>query len=110
RVDGDVLAKASLYMRHAHRAAHEAHIQALVPHPFTAMQADVAGLAWIHGHPHAGRKMRHIAADRSDHAGYFVSKRHRLLDPHGAEAAVMVVMQVRTADATGGDLDTHLLG
>ena len=71
------------------------------------MDADAARLARIDRHPHAGHQMRYPTADRVDHAGDFVSERHRLLDPDRAEAAVMVVMQIRTADAAGGDLDPH---
>ena len=110
RIDRDVFAKPALHVRHPHRAAHEAHVQALIAHPFAAMDTDAAGLARIHGHPNARLEMRHAAADCGDYAGYFMSKRHRLLDPHRAEAAMMVVVQVRAADAAGGDLDAHFVG
>jgi hypothetical protein len=97
-------------VRHTHGAAHEAHVEALIPHPLAAMEADAAGLARIHRHPHAGLKMRHIAGNGGDHTGDFVTERHRLLDPDRAEPAVMIVVQVRTADAAGGDLDAHFAG
>ena len=60
RVNRDVLAKASLYVRHAHGTADEAHVQALIPQPLAAMDADTAGLARIHGHPHAGREIGRV--------------------------------------------------
>ncbi len=39
-----------------------------------------------------------------------VPQDHRLAQPHGAEAALLVVMQVRAADAAGADADLHLAG
>ena len=44
-----------------------------------------------------------LAADLVDRAGDLVPERHRLLQPDGAEAAVMVVVQVGAADAAGFD-------
>ena len=35
---------------------------------------------------------------------------HRLLEPYRTEAAVVVVMQVRSADAANGELDLDLAG
>ena len=110
RVDRDMLAKTALHMRHAHRAAHEAHVEALIAHALAAMDADAAGTARIDRDARARRKMRNAGADRGDDAGDFVPERHRLLDPHGAEAAVVIIMQVGTADAAGGDLDAHFAG
>jgi hypothetical protein len=46
------------------------------------------------------------AADAGDGAGDLVAEDHRLLQPHSAEAAVEIVVQVRAADAAG--LDPHL--
>ena len=37
-----------------------------------------------------------------------MAKDHRLLDPHGTEAAVIEVMKIRAADATGADGDGDL--
>ena len=46
-------------------------------------------------------KPRDAGADRLDDAGHLVAQHHRLLDAHGAEAAVLEVVQVRAADAAG---------
>src|SRR5882757_8298184 len=92
-------------MRHPHRAAHEAHVEALIAHSLAAVEADAAGLARIHRHPRAGLKLRHIVADGCDHARYLVSERHRLLDPDRAKTAMVIIVQIRTADAAGGDFD-----
>ena len=53
--------------------------------------------------------MRHAAADRCDRARNFMPQRHRLSDPDRAESAVMVIMQVRAADAAGGDFYAHFV-
>ena len=37
-----------------------------------------------------------------------VAKDHRLLQPHGAEAAMLGVMQIRPADAARGQPQQHL--
>jgi len=37
-----------------------------------------------------------------------MAQRHRLLEPHGAEAAVLEIMQVRATDATKGHAHLQL--
>ncbi|MGX0995178.1 hypothetical protein AB7M38_002470 [Bradyrhizobium diazoefficiens] len=108
RIDREELAKAALHMGKAHRAAEEAHVEALVAHPLLAMQALAARLARIDGDARARLHAGHAVTDGRDHAGDLMAQRHRLLDAHDAEAAVMVVMQVRAADAAIGDLDADL--
>ena len=48
-------------------------------------------------------------AHRLDAAGHLVAQHHRLLDAHGAEAAVLEVVQVRAADAAGAHAHLQLV-
>ena len=50
------------------------------------------------------------APELGDMAGDLVAEDHRLPQPHRAEAAVAVVVQVRTADAAGREPDADLAG
>src|SRR4051812_23961601 len=92
-------------MGKAHRAAEEAHVEALVAHAFLAMQAPAARLARIDRDAGARLHVRDAVTDGCDHAGDLVAERHRLLDPYDAEAAVMIVVQIGPADAAVRDLD-----
>ena len=49
-------------------------------------------------------------AHRGDMAGDFVPEDHRLPEDHRAEAPVVVVVEVGSADAARGDPDLHLPG
>ena len=75
----------------------------------TAVAAGLARHARVDRDARAGGEIRHLGADLLDHAGDLVPERHRLLDPHGAEAAVVVVVQVRAADAARRDADADLV-
>lgn len=108
RIDRDELAKAALHMRKAHRAAEEAHVEALVAEAFLAMQALAARLARIDRNAGAGLYRSDTVTDGRDHAGDLVPQRHRLLDADDAEAAVMVVVQVGAANTAISDLDADL--
>ncbi len=103
-----MLTETALHMRHAHRAAHETHVQALVVQAFATMNADPARTARIHRDAHTRCKVRHALTDRGDDACDLVAERHRLLDPHRAEAAMVIIMQIGAADAAGCDLDADL--
>ncbi len=51
---------------------------------------------------------RDTFANRGNEACDLVPQRHGLLDAHRAEAAMVIIMQIGTADAAIGDLDAHL--
>jgi hypothetical protein len=108
--DRQTLSEAALGMGEAHRASDEVHIQALMPHPLAAVTAAPARSARVHGDAGAGRHRRHPCADLHDGAGDLVAEHHRLLDPHGAEAAMVEIVQVRAADAARLDRDADLVG
>src|SRR5262249_40007437 len=107
-VDGDIFAKAALDMGHAHRAAHEAHVEALVAHALLAVHAPPARLARIDGNAHTRIHLRDAVTDRGDDARDLVAERHWLLNRHGAEAAMVIVVQVGAADAAIGYSDADL--
>lgn len=72
------------------------------------MQALAARLARIDRNAGARLDAGDAVTDGRNHAGDLMPQRHRLLDANDAEAAMMVVMQVGTADAAIGDLDANL--
>ena len=51
----------------------------------------------------------HGAAELDHRAGDFVAQDHRLLDAHGAEAAMLVIMQIRPANTAGLDANLHIM-
>jgi hypothetical protein len=67
-----------------------------------------ARAAGIDRHTVADREAGNAGADLYDFAGHFVAQDHRFLDPHGAKAAILVVVQVGPADAARPDADHHL--
>ena len=106
--DGEALAERALDMREAHCAAEEAHVQALVLQAVLAIAAGAAGDAGIDGDELADLDRADARADRADRAGNLVAEDHRLLQAHGAEAAMEEIVQVRPAYAAGGDVDTDV--
>jgi len=75
-----------------------------------AVAAQAAGAARTDGDAVAGLVLAHAAADLLDDAGHLVAEHHRLLDAHGAEAAMLVVVQVRPADAAAAHAHAQLAG
>ena len=57
-----------------------------------------------------GAKPGDAGADGLDDAGHLVPQHHGLLDAHGAEAAVLVVVQVGAADAAAAHAHQHWCG
>ena len=110
RFDHDLLTECTLYVRRAHGAAVVAHVQAVVLQALLAELADAARTARADRHTFAGREAAHVGTDCLDHARHFVAEHHRLLDPHGTEAAVLVVVQVGTADAAAAHAHLQLIG
>lgn len=97
-------------MGKAHGAAEEAHVEALVAHAFLAVQALAARLAGIDRDTRARLHARDAFTNCGNDAGDLVPKRHRLLNAHGAEAAMVIIVQVGAADAAIGDLHTDFTG
>src|SRR6185295_8100967 len=89
-----------------HRAAIEAHVEAVLLLALRAIAAGAAGSARVDGDTLAGLHARDLGADTRDRARDLMTEDHRLLQPHGAEAAVEIVVQVGAANAAG--LDAHL--
>ena len=78
--------------------------------PSWQKRQSAAGPARADRHAVADREARDAGADFLDHAGDLVAEHHRLLDADGAEAAVLVVVQVRAADAAGAHAHAGLAG
>ena len=104
----DAFAKAALNMWEAHGAAHEPHVEAVVALSCSTVAARVAWQARVDGDPYARLHPRHLTADLVDRAGDLVPKRHRLPQAHGPESAVVVIVQVGTANPSGLDSDTDI--
>ena len=103
----EMLAKRTLNVRHRHRAAIEAHVEAVVLLALQAIVTGIAGPARRDGDAVTDREPGHRRSQRLDGPGDFVTEDHGLAHPHGAEAAMVEIMQIRSADAAGldGDLD-----
>ena len=105
----DRLAECALDMREAHRATVEPHVEALVLPPLQAIAAVIAGHARTDRDAVADLDSPRLRADRFDDAGDFVAENHRFLQPHGAEAAVVVIVEIRAADAAESDAHADIL-
>jgi hypothetical protein len=97
-------------MRKPHGTPDESHVETLVVLASPAIPAFVAWPAGIHGNPQARGDARHLTSNLVNGAGNLVPERHRLLQPDGAEAAVIVVVQVRPANAAGLDPNPDIAG
>jgi len=110
RADDDPVAEHSLDMRHPHRRAHEAHVEAMLLQPLAAIGAVVAGVAGVDRDAVAHGKAADPGADLDHRPGGLVAKDDRLSHPDRAEAAVLIVMQVRPADTARADRHQRLAG
>ena len=110
RLDHDLLAKRALHVRHAHRAAVVAHVQAVVLQAELAVAALPARPARADRDPVADRQAADAGADRVDRARDLVAQHHRLLQADAAEAAVLPVVQVGAADAADAHPHADLAG
>src|SRR6185369_7352585 len=72
---------------------------------FLAIAAGAARPARVHGDALAYLDACDLRADARHRTGDLVAEDHRLLEPHRAEAAVVVIVQVGAADAAR--LDAH---
>jgi hypothetical protein len=100
------LAEAALHMGKAHCAAVEAHVETMLLLALRTVAAGAAGAAWIDGDALARLQAGNFRANARNRSGDLVAQNHRLAQPHGAEAAIEIVVEVGAADAAG--LDAHL--
>jgi len=75
-----------------------------------AIVAGVAGPARRNRDAVTDRKSGYARTQGFDRSGDLVTEDHGLAHPHGAEAAMVEVVQVRSADTAGFDRDLDLAG
>ena len=109
-VGHQLFAERALDVRKRHGRSVEAHVQALVVQSLAAEPAGPAGTRRRHRDEIARREAVDPLPHFGDVSGDFVTEDHRLLQANRSEAAVVVVVQVRTADAAGGQADPDLSG
>ena len=97
--DHQLLAEGALNVRKRHGAAVKAHVQAMVLHAGLAKTAVAARAGRRYGDALAFCKTADFRAHGLHDTGDLVAQGHGLLDAHGAKAAVLVVVQVRAANA-----------
>ena len=73
-----------------------------------AVDAGVAGAAGIDRDALANREAGDARAERMQRARHLMAKHHRLLQADDAKAAMVVIMQVRAANAADADADENL--
>src|SRR5207253_2517243 len=76
--------------------------------PSQALFAVPARHAWLHGDALAGGQGGHAVADSCDDPARLVPEDQRLVDDVGADPAVLVVVDVGSADPYRPNLDEHL--
>jgi hypothetical protein len=91
-------------------SSEEAHIGTEVVAAGAALPAAPAGHARLQRHPLADPVAARLGSLGNHHPGGLVAQDEGSVDHVGADAAVIVVMDVGAADADGPDLDQHLLG
>jgi hypothetical protein len=108
-LDHDLLAKSALNVREGHGAAVKAHVQAVVVLAGLAVAAMAAGPRGRDGDALPAHKPTDFGPPAVDDARDLVAQGQGLADAHRAKAAVLVVVQVRAADATESDFNAQLL-
>ncbi len=104
------LTEGALNMRERHRGAVKAHVHAVV------WQAFVAVAAWPQGREGETAtswplvRLVTPSPSASNMARDLVAEDHRFLQAHGAEAAVVVIVQIAAADAACRQTDQNLAG
>ncbi len=102
-------AEAALDVRHAHGAAVEAHVQAVLLGAFETVFARLAGQRGVDGDAISDLDRCDAGADGFDDAGHFVSEHNGLAHAHRAKAAMMIVVEIGAADAAVVDADADLM-
>ena len=110
RIGDQTFAECPLNMRKGHGAAVKAHVEAVVWQAFRTRAAGAAGSAGRDGDKLALGKAGGAGAQCLDKGADLVAQDHRFAQAHRAKAAVVIVMQVRAADAAPGQPETKLAG
>ena len=101
--DDNLVTERALDMRKSHRAAVEANIETLIRMSFDAVTAVTAGVARVDCHAISDFDSRDTLADLDHGSSHFVPEDHRFLEANRAESAMLVVMQIGSADAARGE-------
>jgi hypothetical protein len=109
-VDHQALPEPTLNMREPHGASDKAHVETLVVLAGPAIPACVAWLTGIHGDPHSRRHPSNFAPNLVHGASDLVPESHGLPQPDGPEATVVVIVEIRPADAAGLYPDPNITG
>ena len=100
--DDNLVTERALDMRKAHRTAVKANVETLIRMSFDAVAAVTTRVARVDRHPIADADSRDTLADGDDGSSHFVPKDHGFLEANRAETAMLVVMQVGSADSARG--------
>ncbi len=103
------LAECALNVRKAHGAAIKAHVVTVILLALLAVAARSTRPARVDRHTVARTYALHLAANGIHDAGHLMSQHHRLADPDRSESTVMVIVQIRSADAASLDPDVDLV-
>ena len=106
----EVLAEHALHVRVEAGAAEEAHVAAELLAALAAVVALAARVRRAHRHLVADLDPGDAGADRGDGGRRLVARNQRLAHDEAAVAALVVIMDVRTADAAGAQPQQHLAG
>ena len=104
------LAERALNMGEGHRGAVKPHIEALVEHRLFAVFAGPAGPRRRDRDELPFAQMRDAFAERGDIARDLMAQHHRLAQTHGAETAVVVIVQIRAANSARRQPDLDFAG
>src|SRR5262249_44499231 len=99
----DLVAKAAIAVRLAHRAAEKLHFQAMLLLPDPAEAAMTAGQAGTKRDAVSRLDARDLAADGFNGAGDFVAEDDGFADLDRSDAAIPEIMDIRAANAAGAD-------
>jgi hypothetical protein len=108
RADDKVLLKGALDMRKGHGAAVKAHVQAMVVLPFRAKGADLTGPGGGYGHQLALLQIAGVCSERANYARDLMAQYHRLAQFDRSKPTIMIIVEIRPADAARLHLDQHL--
>jgi hypothetical protein len=109
-VTNDILAKPALHMGKAHGAAIEAHVEAEVPLAEKTKMAHSAGVTGVDGDDLAEEMPVDITAHLYNQSGEFMPQDQWFAYPCGPEPPMLVIVQVRSANAPRLNLDLHIMG
>lgn len=104
------VAEHALFVRQAHGAAHEAHVEAMDRLALQAELAVATGLRGIDGDELADGQSADTRAQNRDMAGCLVTADDRLAHPHRAETAILIIMQIGATDAACRHGQQHFAG